>query len=171
MLQEKKDRLAQLQAEPSLTRKEKQELEELLLMEFAESEALENGGASLEVTGEASADSVFVFCNNNIGIIFKLDTGETVEIAGMPVSNLKRPDGGAFPGGKYGITRVDAQKWESLQRTYGGMKLFKNELIFAAPTLERGKAMARERSGLRHGMEQINPDKDRRVKSSPKSDD
>jgi hypothetical protein len=50
------------------------------------------------------------------------------------------------------------------------MKIFQNGLVFAAPSLERGKAMARERGGLRHGYEPVDPDS-ARAKTTPKTEE
>ena len=48
--------------------------------------------------------------------------------------------------------------------------MFKTGIVFAADSLEEGKAMARERGGLRHGFEQIDPNSNR-VKSTPKTEE
>lgn len=112
---------------------------------------------------------VFVFANLPTGQKFKLPDGSDVEISGVPVSRLKRPEGGFFPGGKYGVTTVDAATWALVEKIYGASRMFKNKLIFAAASLEKGKDMVRELSGLRHGFEPVDPESSR-AKTKPKND-
>ena len=118
----------------------------------------------------AGGDSVYVFANLQNGQCFQLLDGSTVVIEGMPVSRLKGLDGQSFTGGKYGVTPVPAAQWDAVMQTYGTMKIFQSGLVFAAPSLERGKAMARERGGLRHGYEPVDPTSNR-TKSSPKTEE
>lgn len=133
-------------------------------------EALEKDGA-LELDDEAlAADNVlYVFANLPTGQSFKLGDGSVVTVEGMSVSRLKKPGGGFFSGGKYGITPVPRDAWGEVERIYGQMRMFQNKLVFAADTLEAGKARARELGGLRHGYEPVDPNSDR-VKSTPKDE-
>jgi hypothetical protein len=170
MTEQQKARLAELRADKRLSALEKKELADLEQAEaIAKAEAMEKDNASIAATeGGTGGDVVYVLANLETGQSFRLSGGRTVTIEGMPVSNLKKPDGGFFPGGKYGVTKVDAAAWAEIVKTYGKMKMFVNKLVFAAPTLERGKAMARELGGLRHGLEPVDPNSSR-VKSSPHS--
>ena len=131
---------------------------------------LENDNA---LTGDADEVSgpniVYVFANLPNAQSFKLGSGDTVTIQGMSVSNLKKPGGGFFTGGKYGVTPVDRNAWAEVVKVYGKMKMFQNKLVFAADTIEEGKARARELGGLRHGYEPVDPNSDR-VKSTPKDE-
>jgi hypothetical protein len=124
----------------------------------------ESGAAS------AGSDVVYVFANLQSGQSFKLPDGSTVTISGVPVSRLKGVDGQSFAGGKYGVTKVPAVQWAQIVKIYGKMKIFQNGLVFDAPTMERGKAMARERGGLRHGYEPVDPNSDR-AKTTPKTEE
>lgn len=138
-------------------------------------DALDKDSADVSTAAPASG-SVYVFANLQNGQSFKLPAstdnpdGITVTIQGMPVSKLKGLDGQSFTGGKYGVTTIPAGQWNEVIRIYGKMKMFTNGLVFAAPSLERGKAMARERSGLRHGYEPVDPESNR-TKSTPKTEE
>ncbi|MDR0339545.1 MAG: hypothetical protein LBH65_04640 [Desulfovibrio sp.] len=121
-------------------------------------------------SGTAGSDVVYVFANLQSGQLFLLPDGVKVVIEGMPVSRLKGVDGQSFAGGKYGVTKVYAAQWARVKKIYGKMKIFQSGLIFDAPSIERGKAMARERGGLRHGHEPVDP-LSQRVKTMPKTED
>lgn len=129
-------------------------------------EALEKDNADMAAIPEISGDVAYVFANLQTGQKFTLPDGTVVTIDGMSVSNLKKPGGGFFAGGKYGVTPIPADQWKEIVRIYGKMKIFQNGLVFAAETMERGKAMARERGGLRHGFEPVDPNSER-AKTKP----
>lgn len=135
-------------------------------------DALDKDNADTQNVAETVAGSevVYVFANLQSGQSFKLSDGSTVTIAGVPVSRLKGVDGQSFAGGKYGVTKVPAEQWNEVMKIYGKMKIFVNGLVFAASSLERGKAMARERGGLRHGYEPVDPTSDR-AKTTPKTEE
>lgn len=173
MTEQQKDRLEELRADKRHSAAEKKELADLEQAEaIAKAEAMEKDNAAEAATeGGSGSDVVYVFANLESGQSFKLPGGQIVTIEGMPVSRLKKPDGGFFSGGKYGVTTVDAAAWAEVVRVYGKMKMFTNKLVFAAPSLDRGKAMARELGGLRHGLEPVDPENDKRLKSRPKTDD
>ncbi len=164
MNDEQKARLAELRNDKRHSSAEKAEFAELERLEATEMEAME--AANSPAPPQAAAGQVYVFANLESGQSFVLPSGEVVTIQGMSVSSLRRPEGGFYPGGKYGITPVDAAKWAEVVRVYGKMKMFESGLVFAAETIERGQAMARERGGLRHGFEPIDPTS-RRVKTKP----
>ena len=128
-------------------------------------------GENVEQAASGAGDTVFVFANLPSAQSFRLPDGEHLTVAGMPVSRLKGLDGRNLAGGRYGVTEVPADAWAEVKKTYGAMRIFQSGLVFDAPTLERGKAMARERGGLRHGCEQVDPISDRRTKTRPKTDD
>jgi hypothetical protein len=133
-----------------------------------EAEALEKTNA--EQAPEGSPGDLYVFANIQRGMSFKLPGGEVVTIRGFPVSGLKKPGGGFFAGGKYGVTAVPTDTWREVMRIYGKMRIFQSGLVFDAPTVERGEAMARERGGLRHGYEPVDPASSR-TKTAPKTED
>ena len=125
----------------------------------------------VEQAAAGAGDTVFVFANLPSAQSFRLPGGGHLTVAGMPVSRLKGLDGRNLAGGRYGVTEVPAAVWAEVKKTYGAMRIFQSGLVFDAPTLERGKAMARERGGLRHGCEPVDPLSDRRTKTKPKTDD
>ena len=129
----------------------------------------DNNTGSTDTAESAGGDVVYVFANLPNAQSFKLGDGTVITVEGMTVSNLKKPGGGFFPGGKFGVTPVDREAWGEVLRIYGQMRMFQNKLVFAADTLEEGKAKARELGGLRHGYEQVDPNSDR-VKSTPAPD-
>lgn len=133
-------------------------------------EALEKDNADTAAIPEISGDVAYVFANLQTGQKFTLPDGTVVTIDGVSVSNLKKPGGEFFAGGKYGVTPIPADQWKELVRVYGKMKIFQNGLVFAASSMERGKAMARERGGLRHGYEPVDPESNR-AKTRPKKDE
>lgn len=138
-------------------------------------DALDKDSADTRNVAESGAQGagnnvVYVFANLQSGQSFKLPDGSTVTISGVPVSRLKGVDGQSFAGGKYGVTKVPAEQWAQVVKIYGKMKIFQNGLVFDAPTMERGKAMARERGGLRHGYEPVDPNSDR-AKTKPKTEE
>ena len=141
-----------------------------------EKPASEARAESLETTNTDTVDApadpsqVYVFANLKQAISFRLAKDEVVTIKGLPVSSLKKPDGGFFAGGKYGVTVIPARQWARIMELYGNMAIFLNGLVFAAVTLERGKAMARERGGLRYGYEPVDPES-KRAKTFPKTED
>ena len=102
--------------------------------------------------------TVFVFANLPHGQTFGLP-GRQVTVAGWPVSALRGPGGEALPGGRYGVTEIDAGDWAEIRRIYGAMRIFQSGLVFAAPSREAGQAMAAERAELRHGLEPVDPEK------------
>ena len=115
-------------------------------------------------------NNVYVFANLPTDQSFKLGNGQIVTINGLSVSSLRRPDGGFYRGGKYGVTPINRDAWAEVVKVYGNMRMFKSGIVFAADTLERGQAMARERGDLRHGYEPVDPDGPK-VKSKPHTKD
>jgi hypothetical protein len=132
--------------------------------------ALQEAHSVPRKAAEPVSDVVYVFANLQSGQSFPLPGGVVVTIAGMPVSRLKSLEGKSFPGGKFGVTRVPATQWKQVLKTYGKMRIFQNGLVFDAPNMERGKAMARERGALRHGYEPVNPHSSQ-TKTSPRTED
>jgi hypothetical protein len=131
----------------------------------ADTQNVAESGATAE--SDAGSDVVHVFANLQSGQSFRLPAsaacpdGSSLTVSGLPVSRLKGLDGSSFAGGKYGLTKVPADQWAQILKIYGKMNIFRNGLVFAASSLERGKAMARERGGLRHGFEPVDPDSGR----------
>lgn len=119
-------------------------------------EQMEKTGTVGDITPVAVGD-MFVFANLQTGQRFTLANGKQVVFNGVPVTDLVGRDGNFIPGGKFGVTKVSAEDWDEIKQTYGEMAMFKNGLVFAAKTMDEGQSKALERSGLRHGFEQIDP--------------
>lgn len=137
----------------------------------AQAEALvKNNADTTAVEAQGANGDVFIFANMPKGITFPVKDGSVI-INGMPVSALRGSGGEVLGVGKHGVTKIKADAWNYIKNTYGNMAVIKNGLMFAAESLERGKAMARERGGMAHGFEQINTESDKRVKSSAKTND
>lgn len=112
-------------------------------------------------------DEIYVFANLPYAQSFSLPDGRKIKIEGVPVSDLKNADGTPIAGGKYGITAIDASEWNHIKKIYGNMRMFESGLVFDAPSVERGQAMAKERSALRHSLEPADP---ARAKTTPASE-
>lgn len=117
-----------------------------------------NGGAKPSPARTSGRNTVFVFANLPHGQAFDLPQGRQVILEGWPVSELLGPHGERLPGGEFGVTEVPADHWEEVLRLYGEMTVLKSGLIFAASSPQEGQAMARERNGLRHGLEPVDPE-------------
>ena len=163
-----KKEMAKLEAILEADRTDEQNERYAELLEI-HADGLDNDNVGDDEVEGASGDDVYVFANLQNGQSFKIG-GKTVTINVMPVARLQKPGGGFFPGGKYGVTAVPAADWKEVMQVYGNMRMFKTGIVFAADSLEEGKAMARERGGLRHGFEQIDPNSNR-VKSTPKTEE
>lgn len=163
---EKKASDAEARAEEEAEARKKTEVEAAEKL----AEALEKDNADTDSIPEISGDVAYVFANLQTGQKFTLPDGTVVTIDGMSVSSLKKPGGGFFVGGKYGVTPIPADQWAQIMKIYGKMKIFQSGLVFAASSMERGKAMARERGGLRHGYEPVDPNSDR-AKTTPKTEE
>lgn len=100
-----------------------------------------------------TSSMVTVAFNHPHGMEFRL--GErTVMIRGN-ASGLAGREKGVLPVGQFGYTRISAEDWEAIQKTYGSMAIFKNGLIFAEATQKRAEDHSDELAELRHGREAI----------------
>ena len=120
-------------------------------------ETLEQTNADTQDLPGDMLGMVYVFANLPSGQSFALPNGEVVTIEGMTIDNLR--GAATFAGGKYAVTPVSANNWKQIQKIYGEMRMFKSGLVFAADTIVNGEAMARERGGLRHGLEPVDPNR------------
>ena len=63
---------------------------------------------------------------------------------------------GVLPVGAFGLTRVNADDWAYIEKTYGPhMEIFKSGLIFAQARKADAVDEADERAELRHGLEPV----------------
>lgn len=134
-----------------------------------QAESLGDDNISVDEVESSGNNNVYVFANLQNKQSFRLGS-KIVTIDGMPVSKLVTPGGGFFAGGKYGVTSVPADDWKEVLRLYGRMRMFQTGIVFAAKSIEEGKAITKDYIDVRHGFEQIDPNS-KRVKSTPKTED
>lgn len=137
--------------------------------DFEASQLDKNNSGPTRMSENSGNDVVYVFANLPNSQSFKIGDDTVINVQGMSVSNLTKPDGSFYSGGKFGVTTVKRDDWLEVERIYGQMRMFQSKIIFAADTLEEGNARARELGGLRHGFEQVDPNSTR-VKSIPGTD-
>ena len=84
-----------------------------------------------ETTQATKTDTVMVALNRATGITFPMPDGRKVLIEGNAAS-LRGKEKGVLPVGAFGLTRVNADDWAYIEKTYGPhMEIFKSGLIFA----------------------------------------
>ena len=84
-----------------------------------------------ETTQATKMDTVMVALNRTTGITFPMPDGRKVLIEGNAAS-LRGKEKGVLPVGAFGLTRVNADDWAYIEKTYGPhMEIFKSGLIFA----------------------------------------
>lgn len=113
-----------------------------------------SSSSTATATTQATDNSVYVALNRPLAIQFTMPDGRKVVIAGN-ADHLRGQEKGVLPVGGYGLTRVATADWEYIEKTYGGMEIFKNGLIFAHEKKGFAKAEAEERSELRNGLEPV----------------
>lgn len=110
---------------------------------------------------DKSGDLVTVCLRNPYDIAFEIDERRIV-IKGHN-SRLRGIDGGILDSGHaFGETVIPTKDWESIKAKYGqdpNSKLFSGGFIFAAPNKEDARAEAKEKEGLKTGLEPIDPKK------------
>ena len=109
-------------------------------------------------TAPEKADGYVMVClNRPTGIKFALPGGKIVRINGNAV-DLKGRDMGVLPIGAYGMTMVREEDWEAIKATYAAsMPIFARGLIFAQSDMASAVDEAKDKSGLRNGLEPIDP--------------
>ena len=100
---------------------------------------------------------VTVALNRATGIQFAMPDGRKVVINGNAV-HLRGKEKGVLPVGGFGLTTIAADDWEYIKKTYGGMEVFENGLLFAAERKADAVDMADERAELRHVIEPVDPE-------------
>lgn len=117
-------------------------------------EAAQTATQAAQANGKAM---VTVALNRAIGIQFAMPDGRKVLINGN-AAHLRGLEKGVLPVGGFGLTTIAAEDWEYIKKTYGGMEVFENGLLFAAERKADAVDMADERAALRHGMEPVDPE-------------
>ena len=108
-----------------------------------------------ETTQATKTDTVMVALNRTTGITFPMPDGRKVLIEGNAAS-LRGKEKGVLPVGAFGLTRVNADDWAYIEKTYGPhMEIFKSGLIFAQARKADAVDEADERAELRNGLEPV----------------
>ena len=101
------------------------------------------------------ADTVMVALNRASGIVFPMPDGRKVLVEGNAAS-LRGKEKGVLPVGAFGLTRINAVDWASVEKTYGPhMEIFRSGLIFAQARKADAVDEADERAELRNGLEPV----------------
>lgn len=107
-----------------------------------------------------TATTVAVALNRQTGIAFPMPDGRKVVINGN-AAHLRGREKGILPVGAFGITVIQKDDWDYIEKKYGGMDIFKNGLLFAADKKSRAQDEATEKEELRHGLEPVDVSKTR----------
>ena len=100
--------------------------------------------------------TVCVALNSPKSIAFLLPNGKRLAINGG-AAHLARKEMSVLPGrGAYGLTIVPKADWEYVEKTYGGMAIFKSGLCFAASTMAEAELEAKSNcSNIANGYEPV----------------
>ena len=84
------------------------------------------------------------------------------------LTTLGKIIGGGLPVGAFGLTRVNADDWAYIEKTYGPhMEIFKSGLIFAQARKADAVDEADERAELRNGLEPVDVENDPKAQTEP----
>lgn len=97
---------------------------------------------------------VLVSLKHPQGIVFTTPDNRKVLINGN-AAHLKGLKKGALPTGGFGLTTVSKADWEYIKKTYGGMNVFKNGLIFAQNDYASTMDMQKDNDEIKSGMEPV----------------
>lgn len=109
--------------------------------------------ATPDTTASVTPETVMVAYNSPRGIDFKIGN-KIVHINGN-AEHLRGKEKGVIPVGRFGYTRISADDWEAVVKTYGSMAIIKNGLMFAEKTKDRAEDRADEQAEIRHGLEPV----------------
>lgn len=104
-----------------------------------------------------TGNMVTVAFNSPRGMVFPLGE-KRIHINGNN-HHLIGKEKGIISVGKYGYTRISADEWEAICKTYGSMAIFKNGLMFAETSKDRAEDKAEEQAETRHGLEPVDIEK------------
>ena len=120
-----------------------------------------------ETEQATKTDTVMVALNRTTGITFPMPDGRKVLIEGNAAS-LRGKEKGVLPVGAFGLTRVNADDWAYIEKTYGPhMEIFKSGLIFAQARKADAVDEADERAELRNGLEPVDVKNDPKAQTEP----
>ena len=114
-----------------------------------------------ETTQATKTDTVMVALNRTTGITFPMPDGRKA-------ASLRGKEKGVLPVGAFGLTRVNADDWAYIEKTYGPhMEIFKSGLIFAQARKADAVDEADERAELRNGLEPVDVENDPKAQTEP----
>lgn len=116
--------------------------------------------SDIEVPITETTNTVAVCSNYPRDIKFKVPDSHGIEqniIIRGNAGNLKGKASGIIPIGAYGITVVDADAWAYIEKNYKDAPYIRNGLMFASKS-KNARAAIKERTGLRHGFEPVDPE-------------
>lgn len=110
--------------------------------------------ASAQTQKAASGNTVMVALNRTAGILFNVPGNRQVLINGN-AAHLRGKEKGVLPVGAFGLTEISSDDWAYIKKTYSGMEIFKNGLIFAHGSKGDSLAEADEKKDTRNGLEPV----------------
>ena len=114
-----------------------------------------------QIRKKPASDLVTVCLRNHFDIAFEIDDRKVI-IKGHN-NSLRGLDGGVLDSGRaFGETVIPAKDWEAIKEKYGrdpNNKLFTGGFIFASESKEDARAEAKEKEGLKTGLEPVDPKK------------
>ena len=120
-----------------------------------------------ETAQATKTDTVMVALNRTTGITFPMPDGRKVLIEGN-AAGLRGKEKGVLPVGVFGLTKVNADDWAYIEKTYAPhMEIFKSGLIFAQARKADAVDEADERAELRHGLEPVDVENDPKARTEP----
>lgn len=119
-------------------------------------------GGGITQLPTVTSNKVVVASNFPSRLKFRVPTRSgTQEVVIMGnAENLRGKDKGILPtSGAFGITVLDSEVWEAIEKNYSNFPAIKNGLIFAANSSASVKSEVANRQDLKNGLEPIDPDK------------
>lgn len=104
---------------------------------------------------------VWVCCGIPCGQILRGVGGRDVLLNGIPVSKLVSAYQDNMPlyAGKFGVTKVPEEDWNSMKEEYKLCDFMRNATIFACKTKEEAEEQGKARFNEHLGFEQADPEK------------
>lgn len=119
-------------------------------------------GGGVPQSPTVTSNKVIVASNFPTRLKFRVSTNsgmQEVIIMGN-AENLRGKDKGTLPtSGAFGVTVLDREVWESIEKKYANFPAIKNGLIFASDSSATAKSEAINRQDLKNGLEPIDPQK------------
>jgi hypothetical protein len=131
-------------------------------------EAAKPGAAETNATEPRAPESggmVTVAFNSPRGMVFPIGA-ERILINGNN-ADLIGLEKGVLNVGRFGYTRIPADTWEAIVKTYGSMAIFKSGLIYAEKSKGRAVDRAEDLAETRHGLEPVDITKTATEEATP----